>query len=122
MEQYQCHGKCSVLEAECVDDDEALAHVMVQSLCKELSVAPCKCLDITHCDGSCANRRYVEREISESGELIADLIEALQEARTQIALLQSMRGIVDTGCGTLSIIDAALAKAGVKVEMEDASS
>ncbi|TBY60179.1 hypothetical protein E0H46_31930 [Rhizobium leguminosarum bv. viciae] len=44
------------------------------------------------------------------------LIEALQEARTQIALLQSMRGIVDTGCGTLSIIDAALAKAGVKVE------
>jgi len=31
-----------------------------------------------------------------------------------------MRGIVDTGHGTLSIIDAALAKAGVKVEMEDA--
>lgn len=51
---------------------------------------------------------------------LPDLIEALQEARTQISLLQSMRGIVDTGHGTLSIIDAALAKAGVKVEMEDA--
>lgn len=48
------------------------------------------------------------------------LLEALLEARTQISLLQSMRGIVDTGHGTLSIIDAALAKAGVKVEMEDA--
>lgn len=45
-----------------------------------------------------------------------DMAEALIEARTQIALLQSMRGIVDTGHGTLSIIDAALAKAGVKVE------
>lgn len=51
---------------------------------------------------------------------VPDLVEALQEARTQISLLQSMRGIVDTGHGTLSIIDAALAKAGVKVEMEDA--
>ncbi|TBG78587.1 hypothetical protein ELG76_04015 [Rhizobium leguminosarum] len=49
-----------------------------------------------------------------------ELVEALQEARTQISLLQSMRGIVDTGHGTLSIIDAALQKAGVKVEMEDA--
>lgn len=49
-----------------------------------------------------------------------ELVEALQEARTQISLLQGMRGIVDTGHGTLSIIDAALAKAGVKVEMEDA--
>jgi hypothetical protein len=49
-----------------------------------------------------------------------DMAEALIEARTQISLLQKMKGIIDPGCGTLSIIDAALAKAGVKVEMEDA--
>ena len=43
--------------------------------------------------------------------LVVDLVEALHEARTQNSLLQSMRGIVDTGYGTLSIIDAALSKA-----------
>jgi hypothetical protein len=64
-------------------------------------------------------------ETAKAGEAMAnrdlimaapDMAEALVEARTQISLLQSMRGIRDTGHGTLSIIDAALQKAGVKVE------
>lgn len=40
-----------------------------------------------------------------------DMLEALEEARTQVAILQDRLGIRDTGAGTLSIIDAALAKA-----------
>jgi hypothetical protein len=40
-----------------------------------------------------------------------DILEALEEARTQVAILQDRLGIKDTGAGTLSIIDAALAKA-----------
>lgn len=65
------------------------------------------------------SKQLPEGELKANHQLIVsapELVEALQEARTQISLLQSMRGIVDTGCGTLSIIDAALQKAGVKVE------
>jgi hypothetical protein len=39
------------------------------------------------------------------------MLEALQEARLQASILQERLGIKDTGAGTLSIIDAALAKA-----------
>lgn len=40
-----------------------------------------------------------------------EMYEALQEARLQVEILQGRLGIKDTGAGTLSIIDAALAKA-----------
>jgi hypothetical protein len=40
-----------------------------------------------------------------------DMLDALQEARVQVAILQERLGIEDTGSGTLSIIDAAIAKA-----------
>lgn len=39
------------------------------------------------------------------------MLEALEEARLQVSILQERFGIKDTGAGTLSIIDAALAKA-----------
>jgi hypothetical protein len=44
---------------------------------------------------------------------VPEMIDALSEARTQVAILQERLGIQDNGSGTLSIIDAALAKAGV---------
>lgn len=40
-----------------------------------------------------------------------DLLAALHEAREQVSILQTRLGIEDTGHGTLSIIDAAIAKA-----------
>ena len=43
--------------------------------------------------------------------VVPDLLEALLESREQIAILQERLGIVDPGHGTLSIIDAAVAKA-----------
>lgn len=43
-------------------------------------------------------------------ERCKDLVDALIEARTQVEILQGRLGIKDAGAGTLSIIDAALAK------------
>lgn len=46
---------------------------------------------------------------TQDAETIQALRDALTEARTQVQILQDRLGIKDTGCGTLSIIDAALA-------------
>ena len=57
--------------------------------------------------------RRADGELAANAALIAaapDLFEALSEAREQVAILQSRLGISDSGSGTLSIIDAALAK------------
>lgn len=52
----------------------------------------------------------ITRPDADSHDAVAVMREALIEARVQVEELQRRLGIVDTGHGTLSIIDRALAR------------
>lgn len=57
-----------------------------------------------------ALERMVTERVEEDN-LKSVMLDALNEARVQVSILQDRLGIVDPGCGTLSIIDAALTRA-----------